>query len=132
MKKWLVCMICMVSLFGLIGCSGSSAPDWANEEELVAKAQTIIDALNAQDLEEVTTLYDNPEITAETFADSGQLVKEMGDFEKYGEYTIEGGKTDDGQEYARVIQTATYKEGTLIFTVSFFEDGSVAGFYVQQ
>ena len=59
-------------------------------------------------------------------------MKDMGDFEKYGEYTVEGGETDDGQEYARVIQTATYKEGTLIFTVSFFEDGSVAGFYVQQ
>lgn len=132
MKKWMLCMVCVLLLFGLVGCSGGSVPEWANEEALVAKAQTMIDALNAQDLEKVATIYDNPEITAATFAESAQLVTDMGAFEKYGEYSLEGGTTDDGQEFARVIQTATYEKGTLIYTVSFFEDESVAGFYVQQ
>ncbi|MEE0435157.1 MAG: DUF3887 domain-containing protein [Peptococcaceae bacterium] len=132
MRKWLIGVVCIVVLFGMVGCGGNSAPEWADEDALVAKAQTMIDALNAQDIDKVVAIYNHPEVTAESFAESSQLVKDMGAFENYGEYSLEGGATDDGQEYARLIQTATYEGGTLIYTISFFEDGSVAGFYVTQ
>lgn len=132
MKKWLICMICMMALFGVVGCSGNAAPEWADETALVTKAQTMIDAMNAQDVDKVAEIYDNPEVTAEAFVESAQMVKDMGAFEEYGEYTIEGGTVEDGREIAVVIQTASYEKGTLIYTVSFFEDDSLAGFYVQQ
>lgn len=83
-------------------------------------------------MDEVVAIYDHPEITVESFAESSQIVKDMGAFENYGEYSLEGDTTDDGQGYVRIIQTATYESGTLIYTISFFEDGSVAGFYVSQ
>ena len=41
-------------------------------------------------------------------------------------------KTDDGKEFVRVIQIANYESGKLTYTVSFFEDGAVAGFFVKQ
>lgn len=36
------------------------------------------------------------------------------------------------KEFVRVIQIANYESGKLTYTVSFFEDGAVAGFFVKQ
>lgn len=47
MRKWIFCAMCVVLLFGMVGCSSHSVPEWADEDALVAKAQTMIDALNA-------------------------------------------------------------------------------------
>ena len=49
-----------------------------------------------------------------------------------GDVSFASGKTDDGKEFVRVIQIANYESGKLTYTVSFFEDGAVAGFFVKQ
>lgn len=130
-SKILSATITLVALIVLTSCGGNKLPEWANTDALTEDAQVIIDTLNKFDYEGVAEIYNNPEITASTFEASGELLSSMGNFVDYGDTTYTAGKTDSGQEYVRVIQIANYEKGKLTFTVSFFENGEVAGFYVQ-
>ena len=56
----------------------------------------------------------------------------LGTFNKYGDVAFTSGKTETGKEFVRVIQIADYAHGKLTFTVSFFENGDVAGFFVKE
>ncbi len=115
----------------LTACGAAPLPDWADEETLTQQAQSVIDQMNAGDYAGIAALYNNPEVTAETFAPGGETVTAMGAFTGYGDAACLGGKTQEGQEYGTVIQVADYENGKLTYTVSFFEDGTLAGFFVK-
>ena len=115
----------------LTACGGGKLPDWADTEVLDTQARAVIDTMNALDYEGVAALYDNPEVTADIFESSGETISAMGAFTGYGDAVYVGGKAQDGQEYATVIQVADYENGKLTFTVSFFEDGTLAGFFMK-
>ena len=99
---------------------------------LTENARVLIDTLNDFDYEGVAKIYNNPAVDASTFEASGKTVESLGAFEDYGDVSFASGKTDDGKEFVRVIQIANYESGKLTYTVSFFEDGAVAGFFVKQ
>lgn len=123
--------VLFLGLLVLTACGGSPLPDWAGEETLQKQGEEVIDMMNAQDYEGIAALYNNPEVTADTFAQSGEAVTALGAFTGYGDASYVGGKTDDGQAYGTVIQVANYEGGKLTYTISFFEDGTLAGFFVR-
>lgn len=130
-NKVLVSVIALIALMTLASCGSNKLPEWADTDTLTENAQILIDTLNRFDYEGVAEIYNNPAVTAATFEESGELVSGMGTFTDYGAASFFTGKTDSGQEYVKVIQIANYEHGKLTFTISFFEDGSVAGFYVK-
>ena len=119
MKKIVKVLFCLVAIVALASCGSNKLPEWADTEVLTENARVLIDTLNDFDYEGVAKIYNNPAVDASTFED-------------YGDVSFASGKTDDGKEFVRVIQIANYESGKLTYTVSFFEDGAVAGFFVKQ
>lgn len=129
MKKTISLLVCcIISISILAACGNNNLPAWTDTDVLTQKARTMIDTLNTLDYDGVAEIYNNPAVDASTFEASGEIIETYGAFESYGDVSYVADKTEDGIEFVRVIQIANYEEGKLTFTVSFFEDGSVAGF----
>ncbi len=96
----------------LAGCSGGGSglsegvPEWADEAAVVQDAQAVIEDFSARDYAAV--------------AAKGQTVGLTAD-------QLQGA----GAEFVTVVQMADYENGTAQYTISFYEDGSLAGFYVK-
>ena len=132
MKKIVEILFCLVAVVALASCGGNKLPEWADTEALTEKAHVLIDTMNDLDYEGVAEIYNNPAVDASTFEANGEIIKGVGAFEDYGDVSFTSGKTDDGKEFVRVIQIVNYENGKLAYTASFFEDGTVAGFFVKQ
>lgn len=131
MKKAFGILFCILSFAVLASCGSKQLPDWADTDALTEKARVMIDTLNAYDYEGVAALYDDPAVDASTFEAAGELIEEAGAFVDYGQTAFTTGTADDGRDYVCVIQIANYENEKYAFTVSYFEDGSVAGFYLK-
>lgn len=129
MKKMINLLVCcVIAISTLVACGSNNLPEWADTDLLTEKAHTMIDALNDFDYDGVAEIFNNPAVDASTFEASGEIIKTYGAFKSYGDVSYVADKTDGGDEFIIVIQIANYEKGKLTFTVSFFEDGSVAGF----
>lgn len=72
----------------------------------------MIDTLNSFDYDSVADIYNNPAVDASTFEASGETIKDYGTFESYGGISYVADKTDDGDEFVRVIQIVNYEKGS--------------------
>ena len=132
MKKFIIILFCLVSIVGLTSCGNFKLPEWADTDTLTENARVLIDTMNKFDYEGVAKIYDNPAVDASAFEHGGKTIESLGTFNKYGDVAFTSGKTETGKEFVRVIQIADYAHGKLTFTVSFFENGDVAGFFVKE
>lgn len=119
----------------LAGCSkadqqvSEGLPAWIDETTSTAQAHEVTDQFNERNYEAVVARYVGTEVTVEQFHENfDELLNEYGAFKEYGDASFLQGESK-GRSYATIIQKATYENGLGEFRVSFFEDGSLAGFY---
>ena len=104
-------------------------PSWATEEGVTVWAHEVVDEFNARDYEALAARYQDAGVTADQLSQNLSAAQdEYGAFVEYGDKTFLHGESK-GRSYATVIEQASYENGSAEFRVSFFVDGSLAGFY---
>lgn len=116
--------------FVLVSC-GAKAPAWADEAKFSGLAEGVVDTFNGGDLDAVATAFGTQDVTADMFTTSYTTVQGYGAFDSFGDATFTGGKDKSGTEYVTVILPAQYANGKATFTVSFYEDGTLCGFFMK-
>ncbi len=130
-----ILVIIALAISFLSGCSEADEPveeglpHWISEDQIVSQMEEVVDDFNARDYEAISALFADESVTAEDLESSLSTVQdEYGSFVSYGDAVFLQGESR-GRSYATVIQDAVYENGTAEFRISFFEDGSLAGFY---
>lgn len=128
-------MAAIVLIVGGTGCAGGSnveagLPEWADEAALAEQAQGLTDSYIARDFAAVARECSALGLSEQEFKDAGvDALDQLGEFKEYGDTAYMQGKDQSGKVYATAVQIANFANGTAQFTVSFYEDGSVCGFY---
>ena len=121
----------------LAGCSGGSGlsegvPEWADEAAVVQDAQAVIEDFSARDYDSVAAKGQTVGLTADQLQGAGDAVLDaLGALSGFGDSACMTGADGAGAEFVTVVQMADYENGTAQYTISFYEDGSLAGFYVK-
>ena len=121
----------------LAGCAGSGSlseglPEWGDEAALTEQAQDLMSDYSARDYEAVAQRCAGLGLSASDFAESGDaMLDTLGEFSSFADTVYMTGADDEGHAYAVVIQMADYASGSAQYTVSFYEDGTVCGFYAK-
>ena len=140
MKKSRIAAIALASamMFStLTGCFDyspmqDSVPEWANETELAQSAHDLIEGFNAGDYETIAELGKGVGLTKGHTKDAAESVlPELGAIKSYSDTTFASDIDRWGEPYAIVFQTVEYENGSIEYTVSFYEDGTLAGFFVR-
>lgn len=121
----------------LVGCGGGSAlndglPEWADEAAIVQETQTVVEDFNARDYAAIAAKAEGIGLTADQLQSAGDaMLDNLGEFSDFGDVAFLNGDDGSGNIYATVIQIANYSNGNAQYTISFYEDGSLAGFFVK-
>ncbi len=133
MKRTRLALIVLLSLLlalPLLGCGGASLPEWANEEELTAGAQEVIDLVNVRQFDEVADMFSTGTLTSDALeASLSDLLDSLGGFKDYGAYRCDA-VTENGTEFVRVFQVSNYENQSVTFTVVFDEAGALSGLWI--
>lgn len=107
-------------------------PDWADADELVEQTRSLIELYSGRNFEGVAQACPALGLTAEDYASTGdKAIDQLGSLEGYGDHAFMQGADQTGRAYAVVVQIADYANGKAQYTVSFYEDGTVCGFYIK-
>lgn len=121
----------------IAGCAGGGSlseglPEWGDEAALAEQAQALVTDYSARDYEAVSQRCAGLGLSAAAFAESGDaMLDTLGEFSSFSDTVYMTGADDEGRAYAVVIQMADYASGSAQYTVSFYEDGTVCGFYAK-
>lgn len=130
-----------VAVLALAGCSGGAAqqggsvqaglPDWADKEALAAQAHEVAEHALEHDWDAVLEGSALSGVTAEDMAAAcDAVIDNAGEFESFADSAFMQGE-EGGRQYAAVLQRVECADATLQFTLSFYEDGTLCGFYVK-
>lgn len=121
----------------LAGCGGGSAlndglPEWADEAAITQETQAVVEDFSARDYAAVAAKAGDIGLTADQLQSAGDtLLDGLGEFSGFGDVAFLNGDDGSGNIYATVIQVANYANGSAQYTIGFYEDGSLAGFFVK-
>ncbi len=121
----------------LAGCSGGSGldaglPEWADEAAVTQEVQAIIEDFSARDYEAAAAKGQAIGLTADQLQGAGDTILDsLGALTGFADVAYANAEDASGNAYAVVIQIAEYENGSAQYTVSLYEDGSLAGFYVK-
>ncbi len=136
MKKTIVSILAVIMILSLAACSSNKLADVYKEDDVVAKAKTVVDTINTQDYDSVVTLV-RSDLQAQLSADSLKTawqptLDESGAFKEYKTVATYGQKSKStGEDYAVCVLVCTYEKATRTFTLSFDKNLSVVGMYMK-
>ena len=130
LNRILAGMLVILLALSLTGCGGSNVPDWADTATETELAEQVVDLFNAGDAEAISEMFKDEDVSVEAITKARETIDDMGAFVSYGDATISGG-TKNNKDYVTVSLPAAYENGSKTYTISFYQDGSLAGFYVK-
>lgn len=136
MKKTAIALVALL-LMGLVtACGGGNLAEGFEEDAVVARAKKAVEVINTRDYEAVNALLreDLQSLaSADTWKDAwDQSLGEAGAFVSYKKAVAVGQKDKNtGEDYAVVVLTCTYENGTRIFTISMDADLEIVGMYMR-
>jgi hypothetical protein len=129
-------LLFIISLFLLVGCSSNNVPEGFVEEDLKQKAETVVQLLNANQLDQVYIMF-RPDIQAMvTLEDLDKIITDkqalIGAFKEISQIAITDTKDPNTSElYAVVIIVSEHEDGKSTYTVSFNKSLEIVGFYIK-
>ncbi len=129
-------IILILSFLILVGCSSNNVPDGFTETELETKAESIVQLLNENKLEEVFSMFRTDLQSLVKIEDLDKIIQtkfdQIGEFKKIDQIVITDTKDPNTSElYAVVIIVSQHKEGKSTYTLSFNKDLEIVGFYIK-
>ena len=122
----------------LTACAGSrKLSDKFDEEEVKAAAEEVIEILNEGDVDTLVDEKWNTVMKSMVGKDvlTGEIlpiVEELGAFEAFDKEAVTGNTDQDtDQEYAVAVIKVQYEKRKAQFTISFYEDMKVGGFFIK-
>lgn len=117
---------------GSDGGASQGLPSWADKDEVTQLARDVIDEYNASDFDAIVARWfmDSELTTDQLKQGADQIASKLGAFESFADVAYLGG-SNNGVDFATVIQVAQYANGKAQFTVSFTKDDKLCGFYVK-
>ena len=119
----------------LAGCSKSDPaaqsglPPWIDEDAITAQSHEVVEEAVARDWPKVAERFADGGVSAEQLDKSlSEAFDSLGDMDEYAGATYMQGESK-GRSYATILQDVKFQNGEGEFRISFFEDGSLAGFY---
>lgn len=129
-KRMWIWILAVVMTLGISGC-GSSAQVMSTEEAepYVTKARDAIKQVNDRDWEAILESANDTmreALTEEVIAKSEEVLDSYGEFVDFKE-----GKASKLEEQVVVVLPCAYSEKQVIYTVTFDQDGLLAGLYMK-
>ena len=129
-------LLLIISILVLSACSANNIPKGFDEKELNTKAETIIQLVNENKIDELYSMF---RLDLQTFITLDELAKAINDklslvgqFEKISQIAITDTKDPQTSElYAVVIVVSKHKEGKTTITTSFNKELELVGFYIK-
>ena len=119
----------------LAGCSKSDPapqsglPSWADQAAVTAQAREVVEEAVARDWPALAERFADGGVTPEQLDKSlSETFDSLGGMQEYADATYLQGESK-GRSYATILQDVKFQNGEGEFRISFFEDGSLAGFY---
>ncbi|MEA4895029.1 MAG: DUF3887 domain-containing protein [Oscillospiraceae bacterium] len=136
MKKVVFSILAVVLVMTLSACSSNKLADIYSEDEVVAKAKTIVETINTQDFDLVVNFVRTDlreQLSADILESAWKpILDESGSFKEYKTALTYGQKSKSTDEdYAVCVLVCTYEHGTRTFTISFDKDLSAVGLYMK-
>jgi hypothetical protein len=129
-------LILIISLLVLVGCNSNNIPEGFVEEGLNQKAESIVQMLNNNQLDEVYAMFRTDIQTMVTIEDLDKVITDkldlIGEFKKISQIAITDTKDRSTSElYAVVIIVSEHADGKSTFTISFDKSLEIVGFYIK-
>ncbi|MFB0921204.1 MAG: DUF3887 domain-containing protein [Oscillospiraceae bacterium] len=136
MKKIITAALSIILVLSLAACSSSKLADIYKEDDVIAKAKSVVDTINTQDYDAVVTLVREDlqgQLTADSLKSAWQpMLDESGAFKEYKTVAAYGQKSKStGEDYAICVLVCTYEKATRTFTISLDKDLAVVGMYMK-
>lgn len=136
MKKILTALIAFALLLSFAACSSSKLADIYSEDEIVARAKSVVEVINTLDYDSVVGVLREDlqsQVTSESLKSAwGSLLDEAGAFEEYKTVVAYGqkDKTTD-EDYAVCVLVCKYENASRTFTISMDKDLEIVGLYMK-
>lgn len=139
MKKPVIFGMALVLCMGILTGCGSSTKlsEHFDEETVIAEAERIVELANAEKYDEIIN-QNLDEDYREQFTTSmlrdavSPLLDERGAFREFGKEVVLGQNDETNDlSYAVAVIQAKYVDGNIQFTITFDEDMTLAGLYVE-
>lgn len=136
MKKILLPVLTVIMLLSLAACSSAKLADIYKEDDVVAKAKSVVDTINTQDYDAVVAFVREDlqsQLTADALESAWKpMLDESGAFKEYKTVVTYGQKSKSTDEdYAVCVLVCTYENATRTFTISLDKDLVVVGMYMK-
>lgn len=136
-KKGFSILLVLLTLAAVLtGCASNKLSDDYDEDEVKAKAEEVVNLVNARDYEAVIELIPEElraELTVEGLKTAwDERLTECGEFSKFSKEVILGQTMKDtGEELAVAVIVADYENDKAQFTLSFNKDMALVGCYMK-
>lgn len=136
MKKLMASFIAFALLFSLVACSSNKLADIYNEDDVSARAKSVVETINTLDYDAIVAVLREDlqsQITSESLESAwGPLLDEAGAFKEYKTVVTYGqkDKTTD-EDYAVCVLVCKYENASRTFTISMDKDLEVVGLYMK-
>lgn len=136
-RRVVLVMLVAVGLVVLVlaGCSKSDPPSqnglppWISEAAIASQSQEVIEEAVARDWSTLAERFADGGVSAEQLDKSlSEVFDDLGSIEENTSAAYMQGESK-GRPYATILQDVKFQNGEGQFRISFFEDGSLAGFY---
>lgn len=129
-------LILIISILFLVGCASNNVPEGFEEDDLKQKAESIVQLLNNNQLDEVYAMFRSDIQSMVTMEDLDKIITDkldlIGEFKEISQIAITDTKDPSTSErYAVVIIVSEHKDGKSTYTVSFNKPLEIVGFYIK-
>ncbi|WP_373898689.1 DUF3887 domain-containing protein [Haloimpatiens sp. FM7315] len=127
-SKVIMMILCVAMIFSC-GCGAKKLSASYSEDKLKTASEEIIKDLNDEKYEEVTDKLSKDikdKLPASKLEEVWDKYKEMGDYQSISKIAFQ-----EKDNYAVVVAVAKFKEGKVIFTLSYNKDMELVGIFIK-
>lgn len=129
-------LLLIISLLALVGCASNNIPEGFEEEQLNQKAESIVQLLNDNQMEEVYAMFRTDIKAMISMEDLDKVIADklnlIGEFKEINQIAITDTKDPVTSElYAVVIIVSEHEDGKSTYTLSFDKSLEIVGFYIK-
>lgn len=136
MKKFRIILSMVLMVGVLTSCGAGKLSENYNEDEVITKAQQVVELFNEKDYEAVTDMVREDlqeQLSADVLENAlDEKLTAAGEFVEYSQ-SVTAGQQDKstGEDYAITVLICKYENSNLTFTISMDEDMNLVGIYMK-
>lgn len=136
MKKVKMILLVMLVMSVLTACGAGKLSENYVEDDVIAKAQQVVELFNEKDYQAVTDMVREDlkeQLSADVLKNAlDEKLTSAGEFVEYSQSAAAGQQDKStGEDYAIAVLICKYENSNLTFTISMDEDMNLVGIYMK-